>query len=72
MGLAAHVADQLDVGMVGINTTIKSESDLPFGGVRNSGIGRELGRHGLDEFANKNLVRTLQTQAQRANKRGGN
>ena len=63
VGLAAHVADQLDVGMVGINTTIKSAPDLPFGGVKNSGIGRELGRLGLDEFANKKLVRTLQTPA---------
>ncbi|UGS35657.1 NAD-dependent succinate-semialdehyde dehydrogenase [Capillimicrobium parvum] len=56
---AAHVADRLDVGMVGINTTIKSAPDLPFGGVKNSGIGRELGRFGLDEFANKKLVRTM-------------
>jgi acyl-CoA reductase-like NAD-dependent aldehyde dehydrogenase len=43
--------------MVGVNTTIKSAPDLPFGGVKNSGIGRELGRYGLDEFANKKLVR---------------
>jgi succinate-semialdehyde dehydrogenase/glutarate-semialdehyde dehydrogenase len=63
VGLAAHVAGQLDVGMVGIDTTIKSAPELPFGGVKNSGIGRELGRLGLDEFANKKLVRTLQTQA---------
>ncbi len=55
--LAQQVADQLDVGMVGLNTTIKSAPDLPFGGVKNSGIGRELGRYGLDEFANKKLVR---------------
>lgn len=54
---AREVADQLDVGMVGINTTIKSAPDLPFGGVKNSGVGRELGRFGLDEFANKKLVR---------------
>jgi acyl-CoA reductase-like NAD-dependent aldehyde dehydrogenase len=53
------VADRLDVGMVGVNTTVKSAPDLPFGGVKNSGIGRELGRFGLDEFANKKLVRTL-------------
>jgi succinate-semialdehyde dehydrogenase/glutarate-semialdehyde dehydrogenase len=54
---AAYVADRLEVGMVGVNTTIKSAPDLPFGGVKNSGIGRELGRFGLDEFANKKLVR---------------
>ncbi|MBS2937970.1 NAD-dependent succinate-semialdehyde dehydrogenase [Nocardioides sp. J2M5] len=56
---ARQVADQLDVGMVGINTTIKSAPDLPFGGVKASGVGRELGRFGLDEFANKKLVRKL-------------
>jgi acyl-CoA reductase-like NAD-dependent aldehyde dehydrogenase len=54
--LAARVADRLDVGMVGLNTTIKSAPDMPFGGVKNSGIGRELGRFGIDEFANKKLV----------------
>ncbi|MFC8182120.1 NAD-dependent succinate-semialdehyde dehydrogenase [Rhodococcus sp. NPDC057297] len=56
---ASYVTDRLDVGMVGINTTIKSAPDMPFGGVKTSGIGRELGRFGLDEFANKKLVRTL-------------
>ncbi|HEY5841081.1 MAG TPA: NAD-dependent succinate-semialdehyde dehydrogenase [Mycobacterium sp.] len=56
---AEDVVNRLDVGMVGVNTTIKSAPDLPFGGVKNSGIGRELGRFGLDEFANKKLVRTL-------------
>ena len=55
--LADGVANRLDVGMVGVNTTIKSAPDLPFGGVKNSGIGRELGRFGLDEFANKKLIR---------------
>ncbi|MEU6559390.1 NAD-dependent succinate-semialdehyde dehydrogenase [Nocardia nova] len=54
---ARRVADRLEVGMVGINTTIKSAPDMPFGGVKASGIGRELGRFGLDEFANKKLVR---------------
>ena len=58
---AREVADQLEVGMVGINTTIKSAPDLPFGGVKSSGVGRELGRFGLDEFANKKLVRVLET-----------
>jgi len=54
---AASVADRLEVGMVGLNTTIKSAPDLPFGGVKNSGVGRELARFGLDEFSNKKLVR---------------
>lgn len=54
---ADAVADRLDVGMVGIGTTVKSAPDLPFGGVKNSGIGRELGRFGLDEFSNKKLIR---------------
>ena len=53
---AGRVADRLAVGMVGLNTTIKSSPDMPFGGVKKSGIGRELGRFGLDVFANKKLV----------------
>jgi succinate-semialdehyde dehydrogenase/glutarate-semialdehyde dehydrogenase len=57
MALAHEVADRLEVGMVGINTTVKSAPDLPFGGVKNSGVGRELARFGLDEFSNKKLVR---------------
>ncbi|GAA1001461.1 NAD-dependent succinate-semialdehyde dehydrogenase [Subtercola frigoramans] len=54
---ADEVAGRLEVGMVGVNMLIRSAPDLPFGGVKNSGIGRELGRFGLDEFANKKLVR---------------
>jgi len=56
---ASYVADRLEVGMVGINTTIKSAPDLPFGGVKRSGFGRELGKFGLTEFANKKLVRSI-------------
>jgi succinate-semialdehyde dehydrogenase/glutarate-semialdehyde dehydrogenase len=56
---AEAVGDRLNVGMVGINTLVRSAPELPFGGVKNSGIGRELGRFGLDEFANKKLVRRL-------------
>ncbi|MFI6367729.1 NAD-dependent succinate-semialdehyde dehydrogenase [Nocardia sp. NPDC050630] len=55
--LAADIADRLEVGMVGLNSLIRSQPSLPFGGVKASGIGRELGRLGLDEFANKKLLR---------------
>jgi acyl-CoA reductase-like NAD-dependent aldehyde dehydrogenase len=54
---ASYVTDELEVGMVGLNMTIKSAPDLPFGGVKSSGVGRELGRFGLDEFCNKKLIR---------------
>jgi succinate-semialdehyde dehydrogenase / glutarate-semialdehyde dehydrogenase len=55
--LAQEVADRLEVGMVGLNTIIRSSPELPFGGVKSSGIAREFGRFGLDEFANKILGR---------------
>jgi succinate-semialdehyde dehydrogenase/glutarate-semialdehyde dehydrogenase len=55
---AAAIAEQLEVGMVWINSTSRSAPDLPFGGVKRSGVGRELARYGMDEFANKKLVRT--------------
>ena len=55
--VAADVANRLEAGMVGINSLIRSKANLPFGGVKASGIGRELGRLGLDEFANKKLLR---------------
>jgi succinate-semialdehyde dehydrogenase/glutarate-semialdehyde dehydrogenase len=55
---AEYVADRLDVGMVGLNMLVRSSPEMPFGGVKNSGIGRELGRFGLDEFANKKLLRS--------------
>lgn len=45
--------------MVWINSTSRSAPDLPFGGVKRSGVGRELARYGMDEFANKKLIRKL-------------
>jgi succinate-semialdehyde dehydrogenase/glutarate-semialdehyde dehydrogenase len=42
---------------VWINSASKSSPDLPFGGVKASGIGRELANYGFNEFSNKKLVR---------------
>lgn len=50
IGKAMRVAEGLEVGMVGINTGIFSDPAAPFGGVKQSGIGREGGRHGILEF----------------------
>ena len=57
-GKAKDVADKLDTGMVFINSVVETQADLPFGGVKRSGVGRELARFGMNEFVNKKLIRT--------------
>lgn len=47
---AHRVMERLEYGMVGVNDTAISTAQAPFGGVKQSGMGREGGRHGLDEF----------------------
>lgn len=54
--LALDVADRLDAGMVWINGPEGGGADLPFGGTKRSGVGRELGPYGIDEFVNKKLI----------------
>jgi succinate-semialdehyde dehydrogenase/glutarate-semialdehyde dehydrogenase len=54
---AEALATKLEAGMVWINSTSRSAPDLPFGGVKASGVGRELASFGFNEFANKKLVR---------------
>jgi succinate-semialdehyde dehydrogenase/glutarate-semialdehyde dehydrogenase len=56
---AARVADRIDAGMVYVNGVLLDAAETPFGGVKRSGFGRELGRFGMDEFVNKKLIRTL-------------
>ena len=55
---AREVADLLETGMVWINSPQGSMADLPFGGTKRSGVGRELGPYGIDEFVNKKLIYT--------------
>ena len=52
---AKQVAEQLEVGMANVNTPAGEGADLPFGGTKRSGFGRELGPLGIDEFVNKRL-----------------
>jgi len=54
---AARVADQIDAGMVFVNIVGADGAEIPFGGIKRSGFGRELGRYGADEFVNKKLIR---------------
>jgi succinate-semialdehyde dehydrogenase/glutarate-semialdehyde dehydrogenase len=54
---AKRVADQIDAGMVYVNIVGADGAELPFGGTKRSGFGRELGAYGADEFVNKKLIR---------------
>ena len=53
-----EVAGQIDSGMVFVNRPFGTAPELPFGGVKNSGFGRELSEAGFEEFVNKKLVNT--------------
>jgi succinate-semialdehyde dehydrogenase/glutarate-semialdehyde dehydrogenase len=50
LGRVWRVAEALEVGIVGVNTGLISTEIAPFGGVKQSGLGREGSRHGLDEY----------------------
>jgi len=52
-----RIANRMDTGMVFINHPTWTTADLPFGGIKNSGYGRELSSLGIQEFVNKKLVR---------------
>ncbi len=58
-----RVASMVDTGMMFVNNINWLDAELPFGGIKDSGYGRELGNMGIQEFVNKKLVRTGQFAA---------
>lgn len=54
---AQRIADRIDAGMVYVNIVLADSPELPFGGVKRSGTGREMGLLAADEFVNKKLIR---------------
>jgi succinate-semialdehyde dehydrogenase/glutarate-semialdehyde dehydrogenase len=58
-----RVASRIDTGMVFVNHPTWTTADLPFGGIKNSGYGRELSSLGIQEFVNKKLVRVAAIDA---------
>jgi len=56
---ARQVANRIETGMIAINGVIRSAPDIPFGGIKRSGVGIELGEDGFLAFANQKLIREL-------------
>ena len=55
IGRIWRVAEAMEVGMVGINTANIAGQNIPFGGIKESGIGREAG-HGIDEYLQEKVL----------------
>lgn len=54
--LGLRVAERLDFGMVGLNRALVSNAAAPFGGVKQSGLGREGGREGINDYLEPQYV----------------
>jgi len=53
---ANHVAEKLEAGAIAVNDFVRSDPRLPFGGIKKSGFGREMGLEGIREFVNIKTV----------------
>ncbi|WP_428929597.1 NAD-dependent succinate-semialdehyde dehydrogenase [Marinibacterium sp. SX1] len=60
--VANHLADRLEVGMVGINTGLVSDASMPFGGVKCSGLGREGGVEGIEAYLEAKYIKTARQE----------
>jgi succinate-semialdehyde dehydrogenase/glutarate-semialdehyde dehydrogenase len=56
MERARRLSGLLACGMVFVNSLVKSDPRVPFGGIKRSGVGRELAKYGLKEFVNVKAV----------------
>ena len=54
---AENLSSMIEAGMVTVNNVVISDPRVPFGGVKNSGFGRELSKYGMHEFVNTKSVR---------------
>ena len=62
MGRITRVSEALEYGMVGVNVGVFGSENSPFGGIKQSGMGREGARHGMDEYLEMKLVVTGDVQ----------
>jgi succinate-semialdehyde dehydrogenase/glutarate-semialdehyde dehydrogenase len=53
---ATFLSDRLEAGMVGVNTTVISRTETPFGGIKSSGHGRESGTEGIESYLNRKTI----------------
>ena len=53
---AFRTSEALDVGMVGLNSGMVSDPSIPFGGIKESGLGREGGLNGIEEFLERKFI----------------